>query len=400
MRLADFIDANMEAILSEWEAFARTLLPAAGGLDVRALRDHAEQILHTVAQDLRTPQTRGQQAAKARGKALRPAHAAETAAETHAVLRATGGFTMQQMVAEYRALRASVLRLWADAHEPGADTLQDNTRFNEAIDQAVAESVEFFTLETERWRNVFLGVLGHDLRGPLNAILLTSRLLSELSGGPPVSEVTARLIRGGERMRELLDDLLDYSRAGLDLGIPIAPASMDLAVACQEEIELQRAAWPENTIELSIKGPTHGVWDASRLRQVLGNLIANAAKYGDPGTPVAVRLAGDDTEVVLSVENTGRAIAADACSCFSSPCAAVLTRIRRPSGRAWVWDSSSSVRSCRPTGAWCRSLRVIRRRCSGSPSREHPGVIPSVAAAAKFPSPRRARRRAYLPLSS
>ena len=310
MRLADFIETNMEEILSDWEEFARTLLPASGGMSMSALRDHAEQILHAVAQDLRKNQSRSEQAAKSRGETVRSAPSPETAAETHAVLRATGGFTIQQMVAEYRALRAAVLRRWADSHEPGPDTLSDMTRFNEAIDQAVAESVDFFTVESERWRNVFLGVLGHDLRGPLNAILLTSRLLAQMNDGTPVNDVITRLIRGGERMRQLLDDLLDYNRGSLDLGIPVTPAITDLALTCQEEIELQRVAWPDNVIELVTEAPTQGMWDASRLKQVVGNLIANAAKYGDPGTPVTVRVAGNDHDVLLSVENTGPAIAA------------------------------------------------------------------------------------------
>ena len=310
MRLADFIETNTEAILVKWEAFARTLLPAADGLDVAGLRDHAEQILQTIARDLKTSQSRSERAAKSRGEAPRPPHSPETAAETHALLRSTSGFSMDQMVAEYRALRAAVLELWADAHDSGPDTIRDISRFNEAIDQAVAESVHFFSLESERWRNVFLGVLGHDLRGPLNAILLTSRLIFQLSEGRAVSDVTARLIRGGERMRRLLDDLLDYSRASLDLGIPIFPASVDLAVVCREEIELQRLAWPHNVIEFATEGPTQGLWDASRLRQVLGNLVANAAKYGDPGTPITVKLQGDDDEVVLSVKNAGPPITA------------------------------------------------------------------------------------------
>jgi hypothetical protein len=109
-------------------------------------------------------------------------------------------------------------------------------------------------------------------------------------------------------MKQLLDDLLDFSRASLDLGIPVSPASMDLAVACREEIELQRAAWPHHAIELTtVEGPTEGVWDASRLRQVLGNLIANAAKYGDPGTPINVSLLGEQDEIVLSRSKYGAA---------------------------------------------------------------------------------------------
>jgi signal transduction histidine kinase len=309
MRLADFLVSHTAEILSEWEAFGRTLLPAAGRLDDAALRDHAEQILQAIALDLATHQSPHEQAAKARGEALRPAASANTAAQTHAVLRATAGFTMQQMVAEYRAMRASVLRLWEDRDDPGPNTLRDVNRFNEAVDQAIAESVDFFTKETERWRNVFLGVLGHDLRGPLNAILLTSQLLAEHDGAP-VRDAAAVLLRGGERMQNLLDDLLDYSRASLNLGITAVLARTDLAAVCQEEIDLQRAAWPANSIELVTQGPTSGLWDAPRLKQVLGNLLVNAAKYGDPGTTITVRLVGSDDETVLSVENAGPPIAA------------------------------------------------------------------------------------------
>ena len=103
MRLAEFIRDNMEAILAEWEAFAATLLPAATGLTPLALRDHAQPILEAVAKDLATPQTREAQAEKSRGRAPRVVGAPETAAQTHAVLRARGGFDINQLIAEYRA---------------------------------------------------------------------------------------------------------------------------------------------------------------------------------------------------------------------------------------------------------------------------------------------------------
>jgi signal transduction histidine kinase len=308
MRLADFIVEHTEEILADWESFARTLLPAATGLDAAALRDHAAQILKAVTLDLRTAQTLKQQASKSRGEAVPAPHSAETAAELHAVLRAQGGFTLQQLVAEYRALRASVLRRWAKSEPPGPDTLEDMTRFNEAIDQAVAESVDFFAIEVERWRNVFLGVLGHDLRGPLNAILLTSRHLERLVEGTPASGTTGGLIRGAERMKQLLDELLDYSRASLDLGIPVDMAYSNMALACMEEVEIQRAAWPSRMIEFAATGDTFGTWDASRLKQALGNLVSNAAKYGTPEAAISVRLTGSGHEVHLSVQNTGPAL--------------------------------------------------------------------------------------------
>ena len=114
MRLAEFILNRMESILVEWEAFAGTLLPAAGGMTPLALRDHAHSILEAVAKDLTSPQTREAQSQKSKGRAPIVHGAPETAAQTHAVLRAASGFDINQLVAEYRALRATVLRLWID----------------------------------------------------------------------------------------------------------------------------------------------------------------------------------------------------------------------------------------------------------------------------------------------
>lgn len=308
MRLAQFIETRMEAILQDWEAFARSLSPASGTMDAAALRDHAEQILKTVVRDLRTGQTEAEQIAKSRGEVSPERQCADTSAETHGSLRAASGFSLKQLVAEYRALRATVLRLWVDEYEPGPDSLCDMTRFNEAIDQAVSESVDFFALETERWRNVFLGVLGHDLRGPLNAILLTAHLLTRANDKTSVPKLAARLMNGGERMKQLLDDLLDYSRSSLSMGIPVSPSDIDLQKACAEEIELQRAAWPAYPIELISEGNTQGRWDPARMRQLLGNLISNAAKYGDKSAPITVRLVGSEQDVRLSVENSGPTI--------------------------------------------------------------------------------------------
>jgi RsbT co-antagonist protein rsbRD N-terminal domain len=104
MRLADFILRDMEPILAQWEAFAATLLPAAANLDASGLRDHAEQILQAVAKDLRTSQTKEAQREKSLGRGPRLNDATETAAQTHALLRARAGFNINQLAAEYRAL--------------------------------------------------------------------------------------------------------------------------------------------------------------------------------------------------------------------------------------------------------------------------------------------------------
>jgi len=144
VRLAAFIVDRMEAILAEWESFASTQMPAAARMSPLALRDHAKYMLEAVAKDLTTPQTRAEQSEKSKGRAFDEVNAPETAAQTHAVLRARSGFDINQLVAEYRALRASVLRLWIDAGPLDQGGVQDIVRFNEAIDQAVAESVGHF----------------------------------------------------------------------------------------------------------------------------------------------------------------------------------------------------------------------------------------------------------------
>jgi signal transduction histidine kinase len=298
----------MESILAEWETFAVTLLPAATNMDSLALRDHARQILQAVARDLSTSQTADAQREKSMGRAPRLIGAPETAAQTHALLRARGGFNINQMIAEYRALRASVLRLWSEKCQPLATDLDDMIRFNEAIDQAVAESVGFFDAQVEQARNLLLGMLGHDMRSPLQTIQTTATYLADLNAGKKVSEAADRLIRSGTRMKTLLDDLCDFNRTKLGLGINIAPGDVDLADVFGDAVDQLRAAHPDRRIDLEVNGNVTGVWDGSRLQQLLSNLVLNAIRYGAPDTPVRVVVTGHDADVRFEVRNSGAAI--------------------------------------------------------------------------------------------
>src|SRR4051812_33923991 len=153
MRLADFILTNRAAILAEWEAFAFTCVPAAGSMGLMALSDHASEMLTVIAADLKTPQGDYEQSEKSKGHAPPTGVVERTAAEKHGTGRAESGFTMDQMVAEYRALRASVIRLWTkEQGELRAVDVDDLTRFNEAIDQSLAESITRFTQDLDESR--------------------------------------------------------------------------------------------------------------------------------------------------------------------------------------------------------------------------------------------------------
>src|SRR5690242_14708795 len=129
----------MEEILSDWESFAQTLLPAGKTLNKPALRDDAENLLRAIALDMETAQTPTQQALKSTGgrRSLE-----SMTAHRHAHDRYSIGFDLDQLVAEYRALRASVIRLWTqEIGQADYAALEELTRFNEAIDEALADSV-------------------------------------------------------------------------------------------------------------------------------------------------------------------------------------------------------------------------------------------------------------------
>jgi signal transduction histidine kinase len=307
MRLVKFISTHSAAIVAEAVTYARTL-PTLAHEPEATLSDHIPKILQAIVEDLGRGQSPRQSRAKALGDAPTEEGAPETAAQTHGRLRAKNGLQTTQLVAEYRALRASVLRLWADT-EPENVSVIEVIRFNEAIDQAIAESVQFFSDEMDQLRDIFLGVLGHDLRGPLHAVMLTSELISRMVTDPAITAHVGVLIRSGRRMSALLDTLLEYNRSTLGQGMVIHPAEVDLARECGAEVEVLGAALPAADLAFEARGDANAEVDASALRQALGNLVHNAAKYGD-GEPIAILLSGSAESVSLTVTNGGPAIPA------------------------------------------------------------------------------------------
>lgn len=157
MRLATFIASHHESILHAWVAFARNQLPAARNLDAMGLEDHGTKILEEIVRNMGVTEDEREVKAKSEGNSLLASTSARVPSRSHARQRERQGFEVGQMVAEYRALRATVLRLWRDSsRDAGPDDLDDMMRFNEAVDQALAESVEVFIAELDRARDLFL----------------------------------------------------------------------------------------------------------------------------------------------------------------------------------------------------------------------------------------------------
>ncbi len=190
--LSDFIRTNLEMILEEWAAFAQGLVNERH-VPAQVLLDHAAGMLLTIADDIERPQTADQKTCKARGWA--PRSDLETEAARHGAARVALGFTVSEVIAEFRALRESVLRLF-NRSPPGdvEATFQQTTRFNEAIDQALAESLERYSLDKEEATRRFDTLLSNspDLQFILDArasFIYANQPLAKLFGLLPENVV-------------------------------------------------------------------------------------------------------------------------------------------------------------------------------------------------------------------
>lgn len=309
MTLARFIHEHIDSILKEWEAFALTLRPAAETMTALALRNHARAILLAIARDLEVAQTDAQQSDKSKGWAP-VGVGAETAAATHGALRQQVGFDLRQHSAEYRALRASVLKLWRQ-HQPASrdPALAEMTRFNEAVDQALAESVVSYSTEMLRSHDTFLAILGHDLRSPLNAISMSAHYLARPGRvAPEERAAVVRITQSVLTMSLMIRDLLEFTRARLGKSIPIMPLAYDVGQVCEDAHDEVQAAHPDRVFDLEMTGDLRAEIDPARLGQVLSNLLNNAVQYGERGAPITLSAHGEPKSIRIEVGNHGPAI--------------------------------------------------------------------------------------------
>ena len=306
MRLSQFIRENMEVILQEWQDFATTLHPLQSSSKVQ-LRDHAHEMLKVICLDLDTFQAEHDSVEKSHGNA--PEVAGDTAAEAHAADRLESGFSIEELMSEYRAVRASVLRLWQRQVKSANEyEVQDMVRFNEAIDQSLTESIARYSSMLRDTQNVFLAILGHDVRNPLGAISMGAQLLlQDDTLAPKHHKLASRILGSTQRVNEIVSDLLDFSTSHLGGGIPVRPEGYDFEPECQAVVDEIRTFYPERRIELDISGDLNVDWDRARIAQALSNLIANAVQHGRKGAPVWVSVNGAET-VEWVVQNEGEVI--------------------------------------------------------------------------------------------
>lgn len=309
MKLSKFILQNLEKkIFQEWEDFASTIASSGNAMNAVELRDHAEAMLKVIAVDLETFQNEQESIDKSQG--LAPGASTETAAEVHAAARLGSGFSGDQVMAEYRALRSSVLRLWSRRTEiTTPEEIQDMVRFNEAIDQAITESLGRYSEMLRESQNLFLAILGHDVRTPLGAITMGAQVLLLDPALPSKAvKVGARIMNSAKRVDEIVRDLLDFSTTHLGEGIPVDPHDTHLGDICKNLVEEIRSFHADHTIEVVISGNLRGAWDGPRIGQAVSNLLSNAVQHGDANTPIKVALHGEKERVVWTIQNQSEVI--------------------------------------------------------------------------------------------
>jgi len=163
---------------------------------------------------------------------------------------------------------------------------------------------------SERFRELFIGMLGHDLRNPLSSVMISSHILAKKV---PASQqhTVARIQNSAARMDRMIAQVLDFTRARSGGTIPISRTSADLAVIGAQVIDELAVANPHKTIHVTATGDATGMWDTDRLAQVFSNLLSNALTYSQNDTPIQIRLRATETDVEWSIHNNGPPIPND-----------------------------------------------------------------------------------------
>jgi signal transduction histidine kinase len=158
-------------------------------------------------------------------------------------------------------------------------------------------------------REQLMGIVGHDLRSPLNTIVMGARLLTLGEGlGEKEAELVRRITNSALLAARLIDQLLDMTRGRLGGGIPIEPTRFNLSDVLRQVTGEAELTHPDRPLHVETLGDLTGVWDRDRMYQLLGNLVDNAIRHGEPRTLIALRIHGGETDVIIEITNRGEPI--------------------------------------------------------------------------------------------
>lgn len=293
--VAEFIRRNREAIIGRWREIVEARQPVAAE-SVRSLRDAVPTMLDEIAAALEHD--------------VPPPQPLSALAAHHASERHRAGYDVRELVFEYQALRSTIIAMYlerGELSEASRPAVRALAYVNDVVGHAINDSVSRFVDDRDRTREMFLAIVGHDLRSPLQACSFVADALlavpDEIS--PRALQMVARLKTNTTRMSRMIADILDVTRGRLGGGIPVARCRADLRAIVCGVVEEIAAGHPSRA--LGCAPPTGadlvGEWDPTRLEQLIANLVENALRHG--GDPIVVTLADLGDEVCVEVANQG-----------------------------------------------------------------------------------------------
>jgi PAS domain S-box-containing protein len=237
--------------------------------------------------------------------------------------RATAKGEYERAVAEHRESITHQYRIVTQSGEHRWIRLSMSFRYDGAgrLDRVVGAAVDVHPLvlavereqvaredaeRAARFSEMFVGILGHDLRNPLNAIAMATSLIESRAGGDDrIAKPATRIASSSRRMARMIDQLLDFTRIRVGRGLPLDYRPTDLAEVARGAIdEIEMAS--KCAVNLVVTGDSSGTWDRDRLSQLVSNLVANACAHGTAGCDVVVRIDGAiHDQVELEVRNAG-----------------------------------------------------------------------------------------------
>jgi signal transduction histidine kinase/CheY-like chemotaxis protein len=306
-RLATMLRDRQDELVHEWISRVREdpAIPQAHNLDEEQLRDNVPMIVEALIASLsqRAQQTdeKGESAHQIGG---------EEAARAHAKHRRKDRYSLAEELRELHHLRDVFIDLCAHTGLVlrGEEAKLVHGVIDEVMTTAALEMETMSSSDLRRdieLRELFIAILGHDLRTPLTSVVLaSSKLLLREDFADAVKKDLRRITSSAARMQRLIEDLLDMARINSG-GIPIVRTATDLRLLSEQVIDTAMMAYPQSTILLGSPEAVEGDWDPERLTQLVQNLVSNAVEHGERGAPIRIELRAQADLVEIEVHNRG-----------------------------------------------------------------------------------------------
>jgi signal transduction histidine kinase len=315
MDAAAFLTKHRQEIVAEWISVADAITPRE--LSREELLDAAQEIIDSIVRALESEDLASYGKEAVIPTAVRSAKLTQVA-KAHAAHRFVQRFSLKQVAAEYRALRANVTRRWLAERNDKQGAARELALFNAAVDASMASAIAWYDERLQHQRdelkaadqnkNEFLAVLGHELRNPLAPLRSGLDLLAQARDKPDVLETLRPMMeRQFSHLSRLVDDLLDFARISRG-DILLRTASMNLNSAIEAAIEQCAPSIAERGNELVVRlsaSPLPVLGDFDRLTQVVSNLLTNPNKFMERGGRITVTSEARDDKAVATVADTG-----------------------------------------------------------------------------------------------